>query len=138
MLEYQNIEIFKKRRVITRKVSIEYLRSYCMIDESKYKTSSNFTQKVVDVAVNEINSNTVYNILYTKVKTGNKLTGYIFNMQTPEYVKKIDDDISSQEIIAAKQEIKVKKANAVTRLIHFSGFISFPPSFMLCIYYNMK
>lgn len=118
MLEYQNIEIFKKRRVITRKVSIEYLRSYCMIDESKYKTSSNFTQKVVDVAVNEINSNTVYNILYTKVKTGNKLTGYIFNMQTPEYVKKIDDDISSQEIIAAKQEIKVKKANAEMATLH--------------------
>ena len=118
MLEYQNIEIFKKRRVITRKVSIEYLRSYCMIDESKYKTSSNFTQKVVDVAVNEINSNTVYNILCTKVKTGNKLTGYIFNMQTPEYVKKIDDDISSQEIIAAKQEIKVKKANAEMATLH--------------------
>lgn len=78
MLEYQNIEIFKKRRVITRKVSIEYLRSYCMIDESKYKTSSNFTQKVVDVAVNEINSNTVYNILCTKVKTGNKCSGQVF------------------------------------------------------------
>lgn len=112
MLEYQNIDIFKKKHVITRKVSIEYLRSYCMIDDSKYKIASNFTQRVVDIAVNEINSNTVYNILYTKVKTGNRLTGYIFNMQTPEYVKQIDDGISSQEIIEAKQEIKIKKANA--------------------------
>lgn len=62
-------------------VSVEQLREDLGANDSSYKRLDNFTRRVLDHAVNEINNVSDLNVTYTKVKKGRCITDICFKIK---------------------------------------------------------
>ena len=61
-------------------MSVETLRECCGCESKAYNTFSNFRNRVIDVAVKEINEKTLYTLSFDYVKKGRSVTGMIFHI----------------------------------------------------------
>lgn len=61
-------------------VSIEEIRECCGCESKSYDKFANLRQRVIDVAVNEINEKTLYTLSYDYIKKGRLVTGFIFHI----------------------------------------------------------
>ena len=107
MLEYQNIAEFKRSKMIKRKIMIKDLRFYCGIDDSKYNTTTNFTQNVVARPCKEINASTPYEISYVYVKKGRMIIGYDFALKIPNISENVE---TIEQLVESNKKTKIQKA----------------------------
>lgn len=62
-------------------LSVDNIKECCGCDANKaYNTFSNFRNRVIDTAVNEINAKTIYRISYDYQKQGRAVVGLIFHV----------------------------------------------------------
>lgn len=66
-------------------LSVDTIRECCDC-EDKYNTFSNFKIRVIDVATNEINKVTPYDVSYKYKKTGRSVTGIIFHINMKYHI----------------------------------------------------
>ncbi len=64
-------------------LSLQMIKECCGCESKSYNTFSNLKNRVVDVAVKEINEKTLYTVSYTYIKNGKLVIGLLFhiNMQ---------------------------------------------------------
>ena len=93
------------------KISLNDLRNALGVLDDEYQTMSNFKNRVLDVAVSEINANTDITTSYEQHKQGRKIIGFTFTIkqkstaqQTKQTVNINLDNLTDQErdIIAQK------------------------------------
>ena len=73
-----------------REISIESIRKMLELG-TKYPLFSDFKKRVIDTAVDQINSNSPLNVRYEQKKTGRKVTHIIFSFKDKEKTKKLTD-----------------------------------------------
>lgn len=61
-------------------LSVETLKECCGCESKAYNTFSNFRNRVIDIAVKEINEKTLYTLSYDYVKKGKSVIGLIFHI----------------------------------------------------------
>ena len=61
-------------------LSVETLKECCGCKSKAYNTFSNFRNRVIDIAVKEINEKTLYTLSYDYVKKGKSVIGLIFHI----------------------------------------------------------
>ena len=70
-----------KQKRLSRKMNIEDLRFALNVPEDSYADRmDNFRKKVIEEPINEINKKTEYEMSYSIIKTGRKVTGFEFFM----------------------------------------------------------
>lgn len=86
MSSLYSIRIFQiikqNQKLKSRKYSIEELRQILGIDSNEYKLYADFKRKVLERAVNEINTQTDMNVEYQEDKRSRKVVGIKFNIST--------------------------------------------------------
>ena len=60
-----------------REVDIDWLKKQLQLDNS-YERMNNFKARVIDPAINDINTNSNYNVSWTQRKTGRRVTHLTF------------------------------------------------------------
>lgn len=61
-------------------LSVDTLKECCGCESKAYKSFSNFRNRVIDVAVKEINEKTLYILSYDYIKKGKSVIGMIFHI----------------------------------------------------------
>lgn len=61
-------------------LSVETLKECCGCESKAYNTFSNFRNRVIDIAVKEINEKTLFTLSYDYVKKGKSVIGLIFHI----------------------------------------------------------
>lgn len=79
----------------TQKINIDELRLKLGIEPDEYQLMSNFKNKVLDNAVQQINEHTDINTKYEQHKQGRTITGFTFSF-TPKPKAKIDQSCDSK------------------------------------------
>lgn len=64
-------------------LSVQTVKECCGCESRSYNTFSNLKNRVIDVAMREINQKTLYTVSYTYIKNGRSVIGFLFhvNMQ---------------------------------------------------------
>lgn len=109
LLEYQNIPRFQQNGRIERNITIEDLRFYCNVGNSKYCKKSDFTRNIVKRPVEEINSSTNYKVSFSCRKVGRSIVSYDFVMELPAVMSDGKDSI--EQIIESTEIAKMEKAS---------------------------
>jgi plasmid replication initiation protein len=71
----------QNKQIGTRMIGLTWLRNLLQIGESEYKLTANFMDKVLDVAVNQINKHSDLKINYKPQKTSRAITDFIFKIE---------------------------------------------------------
>ena len=102
MLQYQGM---MHDKVIQRHIELDDLRFMLNVDENAYTRIQDFCRRVLDSPIKEINEKTQYRISYENVKTGRKVTGFIFTMDCSNVIPEsaVQDDVAL-EMMPSKQE----------------------------------
>lgn len=61
-------------------LSVESIKECCGCDSKAYNSFSNFRNRVIDIAVKEINEKTLYTLSYEYVKKGKAVIGFTFHI----------------------------------------------------------
>ena len=75
----------------TRKLTIDDLREILCLGD-KYTAMRDFKRWVLDLAMKEINTHTDLKVSYENIKTGRKVTGFLFNIKLKNDVKSFKSD----------------------------------------------
>ncbi|MCB2307400.1 replication initiation protein [Clostridium estertheticum] len=89
-----------------RSITIDNLRVGLDIEKKQYPKYSNLKQKVINVALNEINTKTDIIFDYEEIKTGRKVTSIKFNIKANKA-----NNIAIEEICATKASKSTYEAN---------------------------
>ena len=81
--QYENLK--------TRKLTIDDLREILCLGD-KYTAMRDFKKRVLDLAITEINTCTDLNVSYENIKTGRKVTGFLFTIKLNKDVKRVKSD----------------------------------------------
>lgn len=92
-----------KNGIIEREISVQDLRKRLNVPENTYTQMCNFKAKVLDLPINNINTNTQYVVSYESVKKGRKVAGFRFTCNCNHVPKDID---YTDTIEAAPQEVR--------------------------------
>ena len=93
-------------------ISVKELR--IMTDTiNEYKDMNNFTKKVLNKPLEEINAHTSFNVTYEKVKKGRSIDSIVFHIEK----KRMADDNSYKLDDRAYQEDKARKAETEDQLV---------------------
>ncbi|EQC88377.1 hypothetical protein LLT7_13675, partial [Lactococcus cremoris subsp. cremoris TIFN7] len=79
---------------------------------NEYKDMSNFTKRVLDNSLKEINHHTSFNVTYDKIKKGRSIDSIVFHIEK----KRMADDNSYKLDDRAYQEDKARKAETEDKL----------------------
>ena len=92
-------------------ISVKELR--IMTDTvNEYQRFTNFTKKILDIPLKEINAYTSFNVTYEKVKKGRSIDSIVFHIEK----KRMADDNSYKLDDRAYQEDKARKAETEDKL----------------------
>jgi plasmid replication initiation protein len=72
------------RDIRTRQLSLVELRNYLQIEPHEYKLTSNFTRKVIDISVEQINTHSDLVVKYESKKTGRAITHFLFKIKVKD------------------------------------------------------
>ena len=93
-------------------ISVKELR--IMTDTvNEYQRFTNFTKKILDIPLKEINDNTTFKVSYEKVKKGRSIDSIVFHIEK----KRMADDNSYKLDDRAYQEDKARKAETEKDLV---------------------
>lgn len=100
-------ELLKQYQSIgNRKINIDDLRDYLGIEKDEYDRFYDFERRVLKVAKKEIDKYTDLEVDYEKIKTGRKITGIKFTIDSkPDVQKELIESIYTKEQI---KDIKTK------------------------------
>ena len=101
MLQYRGMMRDKK---IVRQMALDELRFRLDVQEGTYPAIKDFKRRVLDAPIREINEKTQYRISYENVKTGRKVTGFIFTMDCSNVVpeSEVQDDVALEMMPSKK------------------------------------
>ncbi len=97
-----------------RKLTLLELRNFLGIEQTKYKQYGHFKSKVLLVAQNEINNNTDINFMFNEVKTGRKVTGIEFIINSNSYTligKELNDEAEDMEQLSLFGDLQIQLSN---------------------------
>lgn len=80
----------------TRTVSLSWLREALQIEPGEYKLTADFTRKVLDISVEQINKHSDITVAYKSKKTGRAITDFIFKIRDKERKAKTANTTSDQ------------------------------------------
>lgn len=69
------------REIRTRELNLRWLRGALQIESHEYKLTADFTRKVLDAAVKQINEHSDLKVSYTPKKTGRAITDFVFKIK---------------------------------------------------------
>lgn len=69
------------RDIGTRTVSLSWLREALQIEQGEYKLTADFTRKVLDISVEQINKHSDITVSYKPKKTGRAITDFVFKIK---------------------------------------------------------
>jgi len=72
------------RDIGSRTLNMAWLREVLQIAPEEYKLTSNFIRKVIDVAVDQINSHSDLKVSYDPIKTGRAITDFAFKIKSKD------------------------------------------------------
>lgn len=93
-------------------IKISELRSLTDTN-NEYKDMNNFTKRVLDNSLKEINHHTSFNVTYDKIKKGRSIDRIVFHIEK----KRMADDNSYKLDDRAYQEDKARKAETEDQLV---------------------
>lgn len=83
---YELLSQFREAR--TRTLNLIELRNYLQIESHEYKLTTNFIRKVIDVAVEQINTHSDLRVEYAPKKTGRAITDFVFKIKSKDAQQK--------------------------------------------------
>lgn len=72
------------REIGSRELELKWLRESLQFDPSEYKLTSNLRDKVLDVAVEQINKHSDLLVSYKPKKTGRSITSFVFKIKSKD------------------------------------------------------
>lgn len=119
MLQYRGMMRDKK---IVRQMALDELRFRLDVQEGTYPAIKDFKRRVLDAPIREINEKTQYRISYENVKTGRKVTGFIFTMDCSNVVpeSEVQDDVAL-EMMPSKKDGHGLSEIAINKLTTLCG-----------------
>lgn len=119
MLQYRGMMRDKK---IVRQMALDELRFRLDVQEGTYPAIKDFKRRVLDAPIREINEKTQYRISYENVKTGRKVTGFIFTMDCSNVVpeSEVQDDVAL-EMMPSKKDGHGLSEMAINKLTTLCG-----------------
>lgn len=119
MLQYRGMMRDKK---IVRQIALDELRFRLDVQEGTYPAIKDFKRRVLDAPIREINEKTQYRISYENVKTGRKVTGFIFTMDCSNVVpeSEVQDDVAL-EMMPSKKDGHGLSEMAINKLTTLCG-----------------
>lgn len=119
LLEYKNIDYFKRTGIIERKIDIEQLRWFCGVPENKYNRKYDLIKYVLKAPIEEINKVTPFKVWYELIKNVDCKTVIVLRMIVPaEENQKIVTDIKT--LTEEKNEAKKRKSGVSNAFINDS------------------
>lgn len=100
MLRLQGLEKFKS--TIIRTMTVDSIRAQLLLDGRKYERQNDFMNRVIKVAVDDINRSTGYRIEYEEIRQGKKIHSIKFFLHLPESLKEIHQEI--EEMLPARMK----------------------------------
>ena len=85
------------REIGSRTLSLVALREALGIEPEEYKLTSNFTRKVIDISVEQINDHSDLAVSYKPIKTGRAITDFAFKIKNKD-VKPKRQVLTDQEV----------------------------------------
>ena len=105
-------ELLAQHLVIgSRTLNLAWLREALQLAPDEYKLTANFTRKVLDISVEQINKHSDIIVSYKPKKTGRAITDFVFKIRDKERKTKGDSTPSDQ---AARDKLE---ANGQQRLV---------------------
>lgn len=119
MLQYRGMMRDKK---IVRQMALDELRFRLDVQEGTYPAIKDFKRRVLDAPIREINEKTQYRISYENVKTGRKVTGFIFTMDCSNVVpeSEVQNDVAL-EMMPSKKDGHGLSEMAINKLTTLCG-----------------
>ena len=109
ILQYQNINDFKKAHCIQRYMTVDEIRFYLNVPDTKtYKRMSDFRRQVLDKPISDINEKTEYIVSYDVRKKGREVEGFNFSLILPE---NDEGDISVEKLININETARLADVN---------------------------
>lgn len=84
LLEYKSIDMFKRKKIISRIVTIEDMRWFLGITDEKYLRTYDFVKKVIEYPISEINRVTPFNVKYESIFGGRTIRSVRLMMDLPK------------------------------------------------------
>lgn len=98
------------REIGSRTLSLVALREALGIEAEEYKLTSNFTRKVIDISVEQINEHSDLTVSYKPLKTGRAITDFAFKIKSKDAKPKgkilTDQEIREQLEVRGQQRIE--------------------------------
>ena len=119
MLQYRGMMRDKK---IVRQMALDELRFRLDVQEGTYPAIKDFKRRVLDAPIREINEKRQYRVSYENVKTGRKVTGFIFTMDCSNVVpeSEVQDDVAL-EMMPSKKDGHGLSEMAINKLTTLCG-----------------
>ena len=107
---------------IVRQMALDELRFRLDVQEGTYPAIKDFKRRVLDAPIREINEKTQYRVSYENVKTGRKVTGFIFTMDCSNVVpeSEVQDDVAL-EMMPSKKDGHGLSEMAINKLTTLCG-----------------
>ncbi|MBW9173992.1 replication initiation protein [Clostridium estertheticum] len=104
---YELLKQYEKIRF--RELSIKDLRTILDIEENQYPKYANLKQKVINVAMKEINLNTDIFFDFKEIKVNRKVTSIKFAIKSKTVTKGNDEIAATEESLQENNDIKIVK-----------------------------
>ena len=91
------------RDIGTRTLNLAWLRDALQIEPGEYKLTADFTRKVLDISVEQINKHSDVTVSYKPKKTGRAITDFVFKIKDKERKAKATSTASDQ---AAREKLE--------------------------------
>src|SRR5471030_2655976 len=103
-VEFTSYELLAQHRDIgTRRLNLAWLRDALQIEPGEYKLTADFTRKVLDISVEQINKHSDVTVSYKPKKTGRAITDFVFKIRDKERKAKATSTASDQ---AAREKLE--------------------------------
>lgn len=90
-------ELLAQHRAIgSRTLNLAWLREALQLEAGEYKLTADFTRKVLDISVDQINKHSDITVSYKPKKTGRAITDFVFKIKDREHKPKGDMTPSDQ------------------------------------------
>jgi plasmid replication initiation protein len=86
----------QNRDIGTRTLNLAWLRDALLIDAGEYKLTADFTRKVLDISVEQINKHSDITVSYKPKKTGRAISDFVFKIRDKERKPKTTGTASDQ------------------------------------------
>jgi plasmid replication initiation protein len=102
------------RDVGTRTLNLAWLREALQLEPGEYKLTADFTRKVLDISVEQINKHSDITVSYKPKKTGRAITDFVFKIKSKDAKPKAASTPSDQAIRAKLEANGQQRLDAVT------------------------